>query len=116
VRYDRFIFVCAWFVEEEFVRVRCFGCDATIEADGADDVVDAFVVHGRERHTWQYPGEAIRNYARNYAEASERLSGGTERFAEIGDDPQPSMNNVVVAMQAKRAIAQDYASLRASVA
>ena len=28
-------------------------------------------------------------------------------IAEIGDDPQPSMNNVVVAMQAKRAIAQE---------
>ena len=29
--------------------------------------------------------EAIRNYARNYAEASERLTGGTERLSEIGD-------------------------------
>ena len=67
------------------MRVRCFGCDATIEAEGADDAVDAFVVHGQEKHTWQYPGEAIRNYARNYAEASERLTGGTERLAEIGD-------------------------------
>jgi alkylation response protein AidB-like acyl-CoA dehydrogenase len=28
-------------------------------------------------------------------------------IAEIGDDPQPSMHNVVVAMQAKRAIAQE---------
>src|SRR4029450_13763127 len=36
-------------------------------------------------HTWQYPEEAIRNYARNYAEASARLTGGTERLPEIGD-------------------------------
>ena len=68
------------------MKVKCFGCDASIEADGADDVVDAFVVHGHERHhTWLYPEEAIRNYARNYAEASERLTGGTERLSEIGN-------------------------------
>jgi GNAT superfamily N-acetyltransferase len=71
--------------EEESVKVKCFGCDASIEADGADDVVDAFVVHGQERHTWSYPEEAIRNYARNYAEAGERLTGATERLSEIGD-------------------------------
>jgi GNAT superfamily N-acetyltransferase len=72
--------------EEESVKVKCFGCDASIEADGADDVVEAFVVHGQERHhTWLYPEEAIRNYARNCAEASERLTGGTERLSEIGD-------------------------------
>ena len=67
------------------MKVKCFGCDASIEADGVDDVVNAFVVHGQERHTWSYPEEAIRNYARNYAEASERLTGGTERLSEIGD-------------------------------
>jgi len=67
------------------VKVKCFGCDASIEADAADDVVDAFVVHGQESHTWSYPEEALRNYARNYAEATERLTGGTERLAEIGD-------------------------------
>ena len=67
------------------MKVKCFGCDATIEADGADDIVDAFVVHGKERHTWSYPEEAIRNYARNYAEAIERLTGGAERLSEIGD-------------------------------
>src|SRR5262249_56537659 len=31
------------------------------------------------------PEEAIRNYARNYAEATERLSGDTERLSEIAD-------------------------------
>lgn len=72
--------------EEESVKVKCFGCDASIEAHGgADDVVDAFVVHGREKHTWSYPEESIRNYARNYAEANERLTGGTERLPEIGE-------------------------------
>jgi GNAT superfamily N-acetyltransferase len=66
------------------VKVKCFGCDASIEADDADQVVEAFVVHGQQRHTWRYPEEAIRNYARNYAEASERLTGGTVRLSEIG--------------------------------
>jgi GNAT superfamily N-acetyltransferase len=56
-----------------------------VAADGAADIADAFVAHGRESHTWPYPEEAIRNYARNYAEASERLTGDTERLSEIGD-------------------------------
>ena len=30
------------------MKVRCFGCDASIEAQGADQIVDAFVAHGRE--------------------------------------------------------------------
>ena len=67
------------------MKVKCFGCDASIEADGAEHVVEAFVVHGQQSHTWRYPEEAIRNYARNYAEAGERLTGGTVRLAEIGD-------------------------------
>ena len=64
------------------MRVKCFGCDALIEADDSDAVADAFVVHGKESHTWSYPEGAIRNYARNYAEATERLTGSTERLSE----------------------------------
>jgi GNAT superfamily N-acetyltransferase len=67
------------------VKVKCFGCDALIEAADSSAIVDAFVAHGQESHTWSYPLEAIRNYARNYAEATERLTGGTERLSEIGD-------------------------------
>jgi hypothetical protein len=67
------------------VKVKCFGCDAVIEADDAAAVADAFVAHGRQSHTWAYPEEAIRNYARNYGEATERLTGATERVSEIGD-------------------------------
>jgi GNAT superfamily N-acetyltransferase len=70
--------------EEESVKVKCFGCDAMIEAPTADAVADAFVAHGQESHTWSYPQESIRNYARNYADATERLTGGTERLSEIG--------------------------------
>ena len=66
------------------MKVKCFGCDALIEAGAADAVVDAFVAHGQQSHTWSYPEEAIRDYARNYVEATERLTGGTERLPEIG--------------------------------
>src|SRR4030095_8604164 len=71
--------------EEEAVKVKCFGCDATIEAPTPDAVTDAFVAHALESHTWTYPQESIRNYARNYADASERLTGETERLLEIGN-------------------------------
>jgi GNAT superfamily N-acetyltransferase len=65
------------------MNVKCFGCDALIEADDSAAAADAFVAHGHASHTWSYPEEAIRNYARNYAEATERLTGGTERLSEI---------------------------------
>jgi hypothetical protein len=58
------------------VKVKCFECAALMEADDSDAVARAFVAHGQERHAWSYPEEAIRNYARNYAEANERLTGG----------------------------------------
>jgi len=67
------------------VTVKCFGCDALIEADGADAAVDAFVAHGRERHGWSHPEAALRNYACNYGEAIERVSPDTERLHEIAD-------------------------------
>jgi len=67
------------------VKVKCFGCDAVIEADDSDTVVDPFVAHGQKSHTWPYPEEAIRTYARDYAEATQRLTGGSERLSEIGD-------------------------------
>jgi GNAT superfamily N-acetyltransferase len=66
------------------VKVRCFECAELLEADAAA-VVDAFVAHGQQRHAWSYPEESVRNYARNYGEATERLTGDTERRAEIGD-------------------------------
>ena len=65
------------------MKVKCFACDALVEADDSDAVVRAFVGHGQESHNWSYPEEALRNYARNYAEATERLTGGTERLPAI---------------------------------
>lgn len=67
------------------MQVKCFACDALVEAEGSDAVVDAFLAHTRERHTGSYPEEALRSYARNCAEAPERLTGGTERLSEIAE-------------------------------
>lgn len=67
------------------MQVKCFECAALIEADNADAIADAFVAHGRERHAWSYPEEALRNYGRNYGEATERLTGATERLSEIAN-------------------------------
>ena len=66
------------------MQAKCFACDAMIEADDADAVCDAFVAHGKTQHEWSVPEEALRNYARNCAEAPERLTGDTERLGEIG--------------------------------
>ncbi len=67
------------------MKVKCFECDAQLDADTAHEAVEAFLTHAGESHTWTYPDAAIRNYARNYAEATERLTGGTERLVAIGD-------------------------------
>ncbi len=65
------------------MQVKCFGCASLIEAGDADAAADAFVAHGRAAHPWAYPEAALRNYARNYAEATERLTGDTTRLPEI---------------------------------
>ena len=65
------------------MNVKCFACDVLIEADDSDAAVRAFLGHGQEEHAWSYPEEALRNYARNYADATERLTGSTERLPEI---------------------------------
>ena len=65
------------------MKVKCFGCDALIAVENSGAAADAFVAHARESHTWSYPEEALRTYARNYAEATERLTGGTERLPDI---------------------------------
>jgi hypothetical protein len=66
------------------VNVKCFRCAALIGAENVQAIADAFVAHGRQEHTWSYPDTAVRQYARNYAEATERLSEDTERLPEIG--------------------------------
>jgi len=67
------------------MKTACFACDVMIEADTAGAIADAFVAHAAADHDWSYPEKALRNYAMNYAEAAERLTGPTERLTEIGD-------------------------------
>jgi len=67
------------------VQAGCFGCDMVIEGDDVDGIADQFIAHARESHDWSYPDEALRTYAHNVAEATERLNGGTERLLEIGE-------------------------------
>jgi len=67
------------------MQVKCFVCGAPVEADQIDALEDAFVAHGHAAHNWDYPEQAVRNYARNYAEAEQRLSGSTERLPAIGE-------------------------------
>lgn len=67
------------------MRSGCFACDVVVEADDTEGVADAFIAHAAEAHDWDYPEEALRNYARNYAEARERITGSTERLPEIGE-------------------------------
>jgi len=66
------------------MQVKCFACEVSVEADGVDAVADAFVAHGRENHGWEYPESSVRNYARNYVEAVQRLTGPVERRPVIG--------------------------------
>lgn len=65
--------------------MECFGEDARIEADDAETLEERFLAHASEQHEWDYPEQALRNYARNYGEATVRLTGSTERLDEIGD-------------------------------
>src|SRR6185503_10536691 len=67
------------------MKIECFGCDVPIEADDPDGVVDQFLAHARHSHQWSYPEDALRNYARNYAEATERVSSDVERLPEIAE-------------------------------
>ncbi len=64
--------------------VKCFSCNAVFESDDLDSLIDAVVAHGQQTHTWPYPEEAVRDYVQNDAEAAMRLTGSTERRAEIG--------------------------------
>ena len=59
---------------------QCFECSAEIAVPD-DELAEAFLAHARADHDWPYPDQAIRNYA----EATLRLDGPTERLDEIGE-------------------------------
>jgi GNAT superfamily N-acetyltransferase len=67
------------------MQAKCFECEAAIEAEDADAVADRFIEHAAATHEWTYPEEALRNFARNFVEAVERVAGAaTERLDTIG--------------------------------
>lgn len=63
----------------------CPAGDARISGDEVEVIAEQFVSHTRDKHDWPYEEDALRNYARNYAEANVRLTGSTERLDEIGE-------------------------------
>lgn len=65
--------------------MECFAGDTRIEANDVETIADRFVAHASETHDWPYLEQALRNYARNYAEATVRLTGDTERLPEVGE-------------------------------
>ncbi len=62
------------------MHLDCFECGATIEADALADLGERFLAHARRDHAWPYPDQGIRNYA----EATQRLTGPSGRLAALG--------------------------------
>jgi GNAT superfamily N-acetyltransferase len=60
--------------------LSCFECGSEISAVSLVELGDRFVAHARATHDWPYPDQAIRNYA----DATQRLTGPSERLDEIG--------------------------------
>jgi GNAT superfamily N-acetyltransferase len=58
----------------------CFECQTTITAKDLGPLGDALVAHARSQHDWPYSDQAIRNFA----EATQRLTGPGERLESIG--------------------------------
>jgi GNAT superfamily N-acetyltransferase len=57
-------------------------CGTTVEGADLESFGDAFIAHARSDHPdWHYPDVAVRNYA----EATQRLTGPKERLGTIGE-------------------------------
>ncbi|WP_345802226.1 GNAT family N-acetyltransferase [Microbacterium sp. AZCO] len=64
--------------------IECFEKDARVEGDEIDPLVAQMVDHVRVTHGAPYPDEEVGIWARNFAEASVREDGPTERLPSIG--------------------------------
>lgn len=60
--------------------LECFECKATVSGGGVAQLADEFLSHARAQHQWPFPDQAVRNYA----EATQRLTGASERLESIG--------------------------------
>jgi hypothetical protein len=61
--------------------LTCFECGAEVAAGDLSAFGDAFLGHARSSHEWPFPDQAVRNFA----EATQRLTGGSERLPTIGE-------------------------------
>lgn len=61
------------------MRVQCFECTVVVEEDDLKSVGEKFLEHARANHEWPYPDQAVRNYA----EATQRLTGDSERLEVV---------------------------------
>lgn len=61
--------------------VTCFECNETVKADDEEVLGERLLEHARSRHEWPFPDQAIRNYAA----ATVRLTGPSERLGSIGE-------------------------------
>lgn len=64
--------------------VECFEKDARFDGDDAETLAQELLEHVRANHDVRYPDDEIRLWARNFADASVRASGPTERVLSIG--------------------------------
>ena len=71
----------------------CDACSTVIVGDDIDSFVASLTDHVRTVHEWPYPDLAIRNFA----DATQRVDGPTERLEEIGEvTVEPGRMSVVV--------------------
>lgn len=63
------------------MEVTCFECQTSLGADSLASLGETLLTHARSDYDWPYPDQAIRNYA----EATQRLTGGSERLESVGD-------------------------------
>ena len=61
---------------------ECDACGAKVLGDDVEGFGDAYIAHARTSHAdWPYPDQA----SRNYAEATQRLTGSTQRLDAVGE-------------------------------
>jgi GNAT superfamily N-acetyltransferase len=62
------------------MNLTCFECEATVEADDLTELGNALLAHARANHEWPFSDQDIRNYG----EATQRLTGPTDRLPALG--------------------------------
>lgn len=63
------------------MHLACFECGAEINGQDPDDLGEQFLAHARADHAWPFPDQGVRNYAA----ATQRLTGPSERLPAIGE-------------------------------